>query len=225
MSLRGEIAIYPEVAIFRSKLSKLLPKIVALVQNSGMTVRNLSVWLGSVLLGSVPVAGLINKVSGDVFERKLKKFEILNPHYEKLKSSMYQNQNFFIMAKGNLVRTIGSTMVPDIYDTSESLPDYLRRTPYQETMLNFPISAHLPRKCQKLVKNLLKDFENGVRLINQIADYYRGNSFFQDTYLQQKNELNEAQKMVDDAVKSIEEYIEKDKLHLTKSVRRRLWPF
>lgn len=190
-----------------------------------MPLKTVGTWILQIVPISATIGFGISKLSKDHFETNAKKIADITPHYDSLKSSMNQSFNNFSKAKDNLIRVVGSTQSPSIYDTHESLPDYIKREPYEKTLLNFAVSGHLPKKCRNLVHGLMPEFEKSVALLNEISDYYRLETFYQDTFAIQQDQLETREKSISQKITQILKYIEKDELRLTKSIRRRVWDF
>lgn len=188
-----------------------------------MTLRNVAIYIGAVLPTSAAIGFGLSRFSKERFETNVKKLELITPHYNELVKALDRSQIFFVKAKGNLIRTIGSTLGPDLYGDRESLSDYLNREPFRVDTMNFPVSGHLPKKCQHLVKNLMFAFEDNVRTLNEVVEHYRIHTFFQDVFEDQKSRLNERQNITQEKISEILDLIETDKLRLTRSVRRRRW--
>lgn len=178
-------------------------------------------WFVQVVPASAVIGFGLTKWSKDRFETNAKKLELLTPYYDELQKATNRSFDILMKAQENLVRVIGSTMGQSIYDTHETLPEYLKREPYKSTMLGFPVSGHLPKKCQALVKDLMPIFEDSVDLLNDVSEHYRSNTFYQDTFEEQKANLNANRILLATKIGEIDQFIEKDKLRLTRSVRRR----
>lgn len=189
-----------------------------------MTLKSVGAWLSIIPISATIGFGL-SKLSKDHFDTNAKKLADITPHYISLKTSMERSLDTFSKSKDNLIRIVGSTQSPSIYDTHESLPEYIKREPYEITLLNFEVSGHLPRKCRNLVQSLMPEFERSVRLLNMITEYYRSETFYQDTFITQQELLENRQKSLSENIEQVLNYIKKDELRLSKSVRRRVWDF
>jgi len=186
----------------------------------------MSFWKTISLIGTgVAVGGPtgfgLSQRSKDKFDRRVKAYEYLSPFYSQNQNRIENSKTIFIGVKSNLIRAINTFPSPDQYEVS--MPEYIKSEPFDEDFLQIKISPHLPRKCQELTKEVNEGIESGVRLINEITDYYRNNSFFGDVFEEQKAKLEEAENLILERIAKVKNYAENDELKLTSSMRRRFW--
>ena len=186
----------------------------------------MSFWKTISLIGTGVVVGGptgfgLSQRSKDKFDRRVKAYEYLSPFYSQNLNRMGNSKTIFVGVKSNLIRAINTIPSPDQYEVS--MPEYIKSDPFDEDFLQIEISPHLPKKCQELTEEVNESIESGVRLINEVTDYYRNSSFFGDVFEEQKIKLEEAENLILERIARVKDYIEKDELKLTSSMRRRCW--
>ena len=193
-----------------------------LVHNALVTFKSVAVWFIQV----VPIASAVgfgaSKLSKDRSETNLQNYAVLEPHYEELKSALERGYSGYLLYKDYLIAKIGST---DSLDPMmrENLTYQIDNAPHENSMLDYKVSKYLPKKCQSLASEWLSTQDESIDLILEIASHYETHTRYIETFEGQKNQLIDMQLQNLHKRKAVEDFIEKDKLHLTKSTRKRGW--
>lgn len=187
-----------------------------------MSVKGIGIWLVQVVPVSAGIGFGLSKLNKDRSESNLRNFAVLEPHYEELKNALKRGYSGFLQYKDYLIAKIGSTESLDPM-MRESLSFQIDHAPHDYSMLDYKVSKYLPKKCQALADEWLLTQDEGIDLILEIAGHYETSTRYIETFESQKEQLIEMQLNILHKRKAVEDFIEKDKLSLTKATRKRGW--
>ena len=184
-----------------------------------MTFGEIGLWLAQV--GPAAAIGFgLSQFSKDRAETNLRNYAILEPHYEELKNAMTRGYSGFVEFKNYLEAQIASTNSLDPM-LSELLEHQIRNAPQELSMLDYEVSKFLPRRCQSLADEWLSAQDGSIDLMMEISNHYATHTRFLDDFEEQKKHLFEKEMEILHKIKAVKDFIEKDKLKMTKSTRRR----